>query len=608
MKKITQILVVSVLWSGLMITSGWAQGSLTPMGAPGASMKTLDQIEPRTPISSAGYIINDSGSYYLTTNLTATTGQHGIQVSASHVTIDLNGFTIIGPGSSSESGIYQSSSYNALTILNGKVTDFLGNGRAGIYVLGKGCRVQGVQATLSYYGIKTGESSIVADCQAYTNLNSGIAGSYTVLVRDCVVRNNGGVGIRSSHDSVIIGCLVRDNKGRGISVGNGSKVTDCSLRGNGENGISTGIGAMINSCSIYESGENGIYTGSSSSISDCTVNNNATNGISVSSDSRVVGNQCDENGVGDGDGAGIHVRGAGNRIEGNNVTDNDRGLDVDDNNNYLADNTVYDNTDNYDLVAGNQVNILLCEVPETIDWPAKVKFAGSLTCSSTIANGITVVADDVTIDLDGHALVGPGALSWNGIYNDEQHNLTVCNGTIRNWRGSNRAGIQSGGEEGSFSNLCLTTNEYGIRVGYGTLVSDCLASYNNIGIRGIYETVIRGCIARYNNEYGIGVGGSGCQVYNNLSVHNGTRGIFSDYGYDSRIENNTVSDNRVGFEIKGVRNFVVGNTAARNSTNWIVNAGNICLVVQASTNATSFTGNSGGTAPGSIDPNANFSH
>lgn len=48
----------------------FAQGSLTPPGAPEPTMKTLDQIEARTPISSAPFTIIRPGSYYLTTNLT----------------------------------------------------------------------------------------------------------------------------------------------------------------------------------------------------------------------------------------------------------------------------------------------------------------------------------------------------------------------------------------------------------------------------------------------------------------------------------------------------------------------------------------------------------
>jgi hypothetical protein len=71
----------------------FAQGSLTPPGAPAPVMKSLDQIQPRTPIFSAPFIITNSGSYYLTTNLTVSSGD-AIDINVSGVTLDLNGFTI----------------------------------------------------------------------------------------------------------------------------------------------------------------------------------------------------------------------------------------------------------------------------------------------------------------------------------------------------------------------------------------------------------------------------------------------------------------------------------------------------------------------------------
>src|SRR5437588_12623981 len=81
-----------------------AQGTLTPPGAPAPAMKTLTQIEPRTPISSLPYTVTNGGSYYLTANLTGVALQSGITIQADDVTLDLNGFTLIGVPTSS-SGI-----------------------------------------------------------------------------------------------------------------------------------------------------------------------------------------------------------------------------------------------------------------------------------------------------------------------------------------------------------------------------------------------------------------------------------------------------------------------------------------------------------------------
>ena len=77
---------------------------------PGRQMKTLSQIEPRTPISSLPFTISQSGSYYLSTNLTGVSGLHGIYIATGNVTLDLTGFTIQVYGFSVV-GIYVAGSY-----------------------------------------------------------------------------------------------------------------------------------------------------------------------------------------------------------------------------------------------------------------------------------------------------------------------------------------------------------------------------------------------------------------------------------------------------------------------------------------------------------------
>ena len=85
--------LVAALWM-FMGTHVMGQGSLTPPGAPGETMKSLEQVEPRTPISSLPYTISSAGSYYVTGNLSSTT--NGIVIKSSDVTVDLMGFTLTG--------------------------------------------------------------------------------------------------------------------------------------------------------------------------------------------------------------------------------------------------------------------------------------------------------------------------------------------------------------------------------------------------------------------------------------------------------------------------------------------------------------------------------
>jgi hypothetical protein len=108
-------------------------------------MRTLQQIEPRIPISSLPVTLTNSGSYYLTTNLTASAGQTGITVAANNITLDLNGWTLTGSGVNSGHGVYQSSAYRELSVFNGKVVNWTAP-RSGINLQGQNNRVTGIHA------------------------------------------------------------------------------------------------------------------------------------------------------------------------------------------------------------------------------------------------------------------------------------------------------------------------------------------------------------------------------------------------------------------------------------------------------------------------------
>ena len=103
-----------------------AQGSLNPTGAPGATIKTLEQLEPRTPISSLPYTIMRPGTYYLTATLSST--ESGIVIKASGVTVDLMGFFLLGDGESGDYGIHVAGTTNAvlynIVIKNGTISNF----------------------------------------------------------------------------------------------------------------------------------------------------------------------------------------------------------------------------------------------------------------------------------------------------------------------------------------------------------------------------------------------------------------------------------------------------------------------------------------------------
>lgn len=317
----------SIIRSGLMgvlwftsLSTAWGQGALTPSGAPAPSMKTLDQVydkigtggagEARTdiqtvPLGGAGlHLITVSGSYYLSTNIVGWSGGVvAVQIQASNVSLDLNGFTLNGNGSSF-CGIWLKGAVTNITIRNGTIT---GWGNSGIYAetgaaqcrfeslvllsnidcgIGGGtpivnCVVADCLAAGNTYGIAVGTGSQVERSQALDNGGGGFfsEGMYTTVTK-CQSIGNGGVGINLGYGSgTVADCLVADNGGNGISVGYKSSVVNSSCEGNGGDGITATVKCSVRNCSSDDNANAGINIYEDSVVSGCHVSANVGPGI-----------------------------------------------------------------------------------------------------------------------------------------------------------------------------------------------------------------------------------------------------------------------------------------------------------------------------------------
>jgi hypothetical protein len=207
-------------------------------------MKSLDQIEPRTPISSAPFIINSPGSYYLTTNLTGAVSGYGITISANNVTVDLNGFALQGVTSSFD-GIHLSGISTNVTVRNGAIS---GWGGFGVYFGDYGNASQNLvleHLTVSANGSGIrGANCIVQNCQSSDNSYYGIY-VQPGTVSHCLVQNNGYSGIYvNAPGSVVIGNNCIGNN-PGANASNAGIYINDSRNRIEDNHITAGINGIV---------------------------------------------------------------------------------------------------------------------------------------------------------------------------------------------------------------------------------------------------------------------------------------------------------------------------------------------------------------------------
>jgi hypothetical protein len=320
--------------------------SAGPLNPPAGPITSTPGPEPRIPISAsttpgdanAYFRITQPGSYFLNGNIRLLANKAAIAIVAEDVTLDLNGFGIIGAG---QSGFPLTLILNdgGCTVRNGLIHAW------GAYVTlnqARNCVFEDLTIRGPYSGNleANAQNSIFRRLIVESSGEVGIAASQNCLVEDCVVVGMGtglAVGIGASLNSIVRNCTVRD-VGVGITAFGNCIVENCSV---------------FNATSVSSFDDAAINCDNGSIARNCQVSGGAKAGIRTAGWSHAEGNRVQNSAIG----VAITTFTSGPmrcRAIDNHVTGCPIGIKATGTASFIARNTVSNaSTSHYDIPAGN---------------------------------------------------------------------------------------------------------------------------------------------------------------------------------------------------------------------------------------------------------------
>ncbi len=225
---------------------------------------------------------------------------------------------------------------------------------------------------------------------------------------------------------------------------------------------------------------------------------------------------------------------------------------------------------------GNATNTFI------ISAPGSYYLTGNITGASG-KHGISIQADDVTLDLNGFALISGGGGAFRGINVPvAKKNLCLRNGTIRGWTdggvrtdlatstlveklrlsdNTGATGLVLG--NGSAQDCAATGNDIGFFLGNGAQITGSSATANIRGFAASDRTQISNCISTVNSGSGFD-----CTSYVTLidctSSRNGGNGIAVQSG-SIVLRCSATRNDLYGIQAAGVGSTIADCTAATNT-------------------------------------------